>query len=302
LLIWVSALQIMFDRGQDADWFNSSTIVILAVTAAVAFVSWLVWELTALNPIVDLSLFKSRNFALGTLVFCLAYAVFFSGNVLQPLWLQTRLGYIATWAGLVAAPSGAVAVLLTPAVARYGANIDARMTGSVAMLAFAASFFMRSLFPPDASVMVLILPSLVQGVAMSTFFVSMITIQLKDIQPQQTPSASGLSNFARITAGGFSASLVTAFWSRRATLHQSQIANAQPAHQAAWTHALGRAQGAGLSLPQAIGAQMQQVINQAYDIAAVDLFWLFGWLSLLMIPLIWLTGRSMSQGHAVAAD
>jgi len=302
LLIWVCALQVMLDRGQDADWFNAVSIVVLAIVAAIAFVAWLIWELTEKNPIVDLSLFKSRNFALGALVFCLAYAVFFGGNVLQPLWLQTRLGYIATWAGLVAAPSGLVAVLLTPLFARYSATIDARITGTVALLAFAASFFMRAALPPDASFGALVLPMLVQGVAMSTFFVSMLTIQLKDVTPQQTPAASGLSNFARITAGGFAASLTTAFWDRRASLHQSGLADAQASHNAAFSQALTTLQSLGAGPKQALASLYGQVTNQAYDIAAVEMFWLFGVLALAMAPLIWFARRSLSGGAPVAAD
>ncbi len=302
LLAWVSALQVMLDRGQDEDWFHSPLVIVLAIVSAISFVSWLIWELTEANPIVDLSLFKSRNFAIGTLVFCLAYAVFFGGNVLQPLWLQTRLGYIATWAGLVAAPSGVVAVMLTPLFARFSARIDARITGTLALLAFSASFFMRGALPPDASFAVLVLPMLVQGVAMSTFFVSMITIQLKEVPPQQTPSASGLSNFVRITGGGFAASLTTAFWSRREALHQSHLADLQAARTPEWTQALSSLQHAGASAGQALGALGAQVVNQAYTIAALDLFWLFGVLSLVMAPLIWLTRRSLSGGGPVAAD
>ncbi len=301
LLIWVSALQIMLDRGKDLDWFHSSTVVALAVVSAIAFVSWLIWELTAPAPIVDLSLFKSRNFAIGVLVFCLAYAVFFAANVLQPLWLQTRLNYIATWAGLVAAPSGVVAVLLTPMVARYGNRFDARLMSTLALLAFAVSFFLRSLYPPDASFAVLIVPMLVQGAAMSTFFVSMITLQLKDVPPQQNPAASGLSNFARITFGGFAASLVTAFWDRREALHQTQMADIQPDHSLIWAQASHQLQAFGMGAAQALGFQVQQVVNQAYTIAALDLFRLFGWLTLVMIPLVWLTRRSLSHGGAAPA-
>jgi len=302
LLIWVCCLQVMLDRGQDADWFHSVSIVVLAVISAITLVGWLIWELTEKNPIVDLSLFKSRNFALGTLVFCLAYAVFFGANVLQPLWLQTRLGYIATWAGLVAAPSGVVAVLLTPLFARYSSVIDARITGTLALLAFALSFFMRAGLPPDASFRILVLPMLVQGVAMSTFFVSMLTIQLKDVPPQQTPAASGLSNFARITAGGFAASLTTAFWDHRASVHQSALADGQASHSAAFTQALTTLQGAGGSAKQSLASLVGQVVNQAYDIAAVDIFWLFGVLAVIMVPLIWMARRSLSGGAPVAAD
>jgi DHA2 family multidrug resistance protein len=302
LLIWVSTLQVMLDRGKDADWFNSPSIVVLTLVSAIAFIAWLIWETTEANPIVDLSLFKSRNFALGAVVFCLAYAVFFGGNVLQPLWLQTRLGYIATWAGLVAAPSGVVAVLLTPLVARFGGGLDARLTGTVAMAAFALSFFMRAALPPDASFAVLIAPMMVQGLAMSTFFVSMITIQLSDVTPDKIPAASGLSNFARITAGGFAASLITAFWDRREAVHQTHLADVQPSRTIEWTQALSTLHHLGLSVEQSLAFLTGQVVNQAYTIAALDLFWISGWLSLLMIPLIWLTRRANSQGAVVAAD
>ncbi|MBV9512177.1 MAG: DHA2 family efflux MFS transporter permease subunit [Caulobacteraceae bacterium] len=302
LLLWVCSLQVLLDRGKDADWFHSGFIVALGVVSFVGFAAWLIWELTEAHPIVDLSLFKSRNFALGTTVFCLAYAVFFGGNVLQPLWLQTRLGYIATWAGLVAAPSGAVAVLLTPIFARLGAKLDARITGTLALGAFGVSFFMRSGYTPDASFGVLIMPMMVQGVAMSTFFVSMLTIQLKDVPPPQVPSASGLSNFARITAGGFAASLVTAFWDRREALHQSAMADAQTARSDEWTHALQTLQAHGLGPQQSLGSLANQVVNQAYTVAALDIFWLFGVLSVMMIPLIWLTRRSISGGGPAAAD
>ena len=302
LALWVSVLQIMLDTGKDADWFNSPAIVIEAAVSAVAFAAWVIWELTEPYPIVDLSLFKSRNFALGALVFCLAYALFFGANLLQPLWLQTQLGYIATWAGLVAAPSGAVAVVCAPLMARFGSKFDARLTGTFAMLAFAASFFMRAGYPANPSFGVLIMPMLVQGFAMSTFFVSMITIQLRDVPAAQTPSASGLSNFTRITAGGFAASLSTTFWDRREALHQTQLSAAPTSHPAVWDQAYAALQGVGVGFGQSVGVLARQIQTQAYTLAALDLFWIAGWLSLAMVPLIWLARKSMSGGATVAAD
>lgn len=106
LVVWVGALQMMLDLGKNDDWFHSTRIVVMTVIAIVGFIAWLIWELTDANPAVDLSLFKGRNFSIGTLAFCLGYAVFFANTLLLPLWLQTQLGYTATWAGLVAAPSG----------------------------------------------------------------------------------------------------------------------------------------------------------------------------------------------------
>src|SRR5258707_88389 len=166
LLTWVGALQVMLDTGKDADWFSSPAIIVEAIIAVIGFVAWLIWELNEENPIVDLSLMKSRNFVLATLVSCIGFALFFGANLLSPLWLQTRMGYIATWAGLVAAPSGVVAVFLTPFAARLMNRVDARWTASVSLLAFAASFFMRSRFTTDVDFFGLVIPSLVQGVAM----------------------------------------------------------------------------------------------------------------------------------------
>jgi len=102
LLVWVGAFQVMLDTGKDADWFNSPAIVVLGLVALIGFTAWLIWELTERNPIVDLSLFRSRNFTVGSIVTCLSFGVFFGNSVLLPLWLQTHMNYIATWAGLVA--------------------------------------------------------------------------------------------------------------------------------------------------------------------------------------------------------
>jgi MFS transporter, DHA2 family, multidrug resistance protein len=106
LVVWVGALQILLDKGRDADWFESPLVVALALIAAVAFVAFMIWELTERYPIVDLTLFRVRNFTIGATISSLGYALFFANVVLYPLWLQTQLGYTATWAGLVSAPSG----------------------------------------------------------------------------------------------------------------------------------------------------------------------------------------------------
>lgn len=95
LFVWVGALQIMLDKGKDLDWFNSPLIVVLLVVSVVAFAAWLIWSLTEEHPIVDLSLFKSRSFGLGTVALCLGYAVFFGNIVPMPLWLQSYVGYTA---------------------------------------------------------------------------------------------------------------------------------------------------------------------------------------------------------------
>ena len=139
LFVWVGALQVMLDHGKDLDWFNSNKLIVaLAIVTVLGLAAWIIWELTEEHPIVDLSLFKSRNFALGTLALCLGYAVFFGNVVLMPLWLQTQLGYTATWAGLVAAPSGVTAVLVAPFVGTlHRANTIARAFATASFVIFA---------------------------------------------------------------------------------------------------------------------------------------------------------------------
>lgn len=303
LIVWVGALQIMLDSGKDADWFSSTTIVIEAVVTVVFFIAFLIWELTEDHPIVDLSLFKNRNFALGTLAFCLGYAVFFANNLLMPLWLQTQIGYTATWAGLVAAPTGVIAVLLTPFTARIISRIDARLIASVAFVAFGISYLMRANLTADASFFAFMLPLLVQGIAMATFFLAMITILLDGISPQRIPLASGLSNFARITAGGFAASMVTTLWDRREAFHQARMADLTTSFNPALTQVLGGLHRLGIPDLGAKASIVRVMTGQAYLQAANDIFWVSGWTCFILIGMVWLCRRAKSGGGApVAAD
>jgi DHA2 family multidrug resistance protein len=302
LLTWVGALQVMLDTGKDADWFNSPAIVVEAVVAVVGLAAWLIWELNERHPIVDLSLMKNPNFVIATVVSCLAFAVFFATNLLQPLWLQTRMGYIATWAGLVLAPSGVVAVALTPVAARIMNRVDARVTATGSLLAFAASYYLRSRFTSDVDFYALVIPMLVQGVAMSTFFVSMVTLALNGVSAPNVPQASAMFNFLRICAGSFAASMVTTAWDRSAALHQSRLSEAMGARDPAFTGALDKLQGAGLGAQQALGAVLGRVTDQAYLLATIDIFRVCALMAALLAPAIWLTRRAMAGGGAQAAS
>jgi DHA2 family multidrug resistance protein len=301
LVVWVGALQIMLDLGKNADWFADPTICAMAVVAAIGFVAWVIWELTDANPAVDLTLFRSRNFAIGNIAFCLGYAVFFANILILPLWLQTQVGYTATWAGLIAAPSGIVAVVLSPFAARMSGKIDARILATIAFVAFALSYYMRSGYTTSASAWDFMLPLLVQGVAMSVFFLSMLTISLDGIPPQRLPSATGISNFARIVAGSFAASIITTAWDRREALHQSRLSEAvgqgMPLQMA--SEAL---QKMGATSTQAAAAITRQMVGQAYLLASTDLFRVSAWLCVVLIVIVWFTRRPKGGHGPVAAD
>jgi DHA2 family multidrug resistance protein len=299
LVIWVGALQVMLDKGKDADWFSSTPIVVLTVVAVIAFIAWLIWELTARYPIVDLSLFKSRNFSLGTVAYCLGYAVFFGNIVLLPLWLQTQLGYTATWAGLVAMPAGVVSVLVSPFVGRLIGKVDARWMASLGFLAFAISYFMRAGLTADASFAAFVMPQLVMGIGMGTFFVAMISILLDGFAPAQVPSASGVSNFLRIIFSAFATSITTTFWDRHEALHQTRLAESSSAYSPNLQDAVSGLQALGVGGNRAIGVLSQDLVHQAYLMSSLDYFWISGWLTLVPLALVWLTRRP--RGTAVAA-
>jgi DHA2 family multidrug resistance protein len=231
----------------------------------------------------------------------LGYAVFFACNLLMPLWLQTQVGYTATWAGLVAAPAGVIAVLLTPTTAKLMNKIDARLVATLAFIAFGVSYLMRANFTNEASFLDFTLPLLVQGIGLATFFLAMITILLDGIPPERIPLASGLSNFARITAGGFAASVVTTLWDRREALHQSRLTDQTTIFTPGLTQAVNNLHHFGLSPLSADAALGRTITSQAYLLAANDIFWASGWICLVLIGMVWLCRRAVSGGGTHAA-
>src|SRR3546814_6388133 len=112
------------------------------------------------------------------------------------------------------------------------------MFATIAFVFFGISYFMRAGYTADASFADYMMPLLVQGVAMSTFFVALLSILLEGVPDSQIPAASGLSNFLRITAGSFATSIVTTTWDRRAVLHQSRLAEASSVYDPSLQHAM----------------------------------------------------------------
>ncbi len=223
LVVWVGALQIMLDKGRELDWFHSDVIVSFAVVAAVAFVVFLVWELTEEHPIVDLTLFKNRNFWTGTLSISVGYGLFFGNVVMLPLWLQQYMGYTATAAGWVLAPVGLLAIVCMPFVGKMVGHVDPRRLATFAFLIFALVLWMRSLFNTQADIETILVPTVIQGIGMAFFFVPLVTLTLSGLSPERIPAAAGLSNFVRITAGAMGTSIATTLWESRTALHHVQL-------------------------------------------------------------------------------
>jgi DHA2 family multidrug resistance protein len=296
LVLWVGALQIMLDKGKELDWFHSNQIIAFATVSVVAFVVFLVWELTDEHPVVDLRLFARRNFWTGTLALSVGYGLFFGNVVLLPLWLQQYMGYTATDAGWVMAPVGLLAILFLPLVGKLVGKVDPRRLATFAFLVFALVLWMRSRFNTQADMTTILIPTLIQGLATAFFFIPLVSLTLAGISPDRIPAASGLSNFVRITAGAMGTSIATTVWDDRAALHHAQLAEQiGNASSPAASDLFAKLSAAGMS-PQQVAAQVNRMIDQqAYMLSANDVFAASSVLFLLLIGLVWLA-RPVASG------
>ncbi|MBC7730800.1 MAG: DHA2 family efflux MFS transporter permease subunit [Bacteriovorax sp.] len=287
LVLFVGAMQIMIDKGKELDWFASGQIVTLATVAVVSFLFFLAWELTEKHPIVDLRLFARRNFTMGTLSLSVAYGLFFGNIVLLPLWLQQYMGYTATWAGLATAPVGILAIILSPWVGKNVSRIDPRKLASVAFIGFGIVLWMRSNFNAQADFRTILIPTVLQGAAMAFFFIPLQAIVFSGLTPDKMPPAAGLSNFVRITAGAIGTSLFTTLWESRATMHHAQLTEAVNRGNDAAVQTIAQLMASGLNNEQALANINRTIDQQAYTMAATDLFYLSSVLFFALIALVW---------------
>jgi DHA2 family multidrug resistance protein len=300
IVLWIGAMQIMIDKGKELDWFGSTQIVILAVVAVVAFLYFLVWELTEAHPIVSLRLFGQRNFLVGTVSLSLGYGLFFGNVVLLPLWLQQYMGYTATAAGMALAPVGLLAILLSPLVGKNVSRIDPRLLTTVAFVGFGLVLWMRSNFNTNATFWVILIPTILQGAAMAFFFIPLQAIVFSGLPPEQLPNASGMSNFVRITAGAVGTSIFTTLWENRAALHHTQLAEAVNLGNETAMQALARLGASGFAPEQAQAVLNRIIDQQAFTMAATDLFYLSSVLFLALIALVWFAQPRRAAGAAAS--
>jgi len=289
MILGVGSLQLMLDNGNDLDWFNSNVIVTLCVVAVVALTFLVIWELTDDHPIVDLSLFKARNFRFGVIAMALGYMSFFAMNVLFPLWLQTVMGYTPTWAGVATSPVGILALVLSPIVGRNIQRLNLRVVASFAYIVFAVTAYWFSTFTLDTSLSLVFLPRLVQGIAVACFFVPINQIILSGIDPGRMAAASGLSNFFRTLSGSMGTAIVVTVWDHRTQMHAVRLNENITLNGVASQSYVGQLTQLGNSVDMAYG-QIQNVIQaQSAMLATSEVFWGISILFVCLIGVIWLT-------------
>lgn len=287
LIVGISCLQILLDQGKDLDWFNSSTIIYLAVISAIALILLIIWELTEAHPVVDLSLFEKRNFTVGTIAISLGYMTYFGSVVILPLWLQTHMGYTATWAGLVTAPLGVLPIILSPIVGSFMDKVDLRAIVSIGFIVFAFSSFWTSNFYTQVPASTIAFVRFIQGIGAPCFFIPTITILLSGLPKERLASATGLSNFCRILAGSFGTSISITLWSDQQSFHQSRLVENVPSFESKFLDQLSLEKQAGFDKDQSYALAYQNLEDQAYMLATNDIFYLSGYIFLILLILIW---------------
>ncbi|MBV8647932.1 DHA2 family efflux MFS transporter permease subunit [Paludibacterium sp.] len=298
LALGVGSLQVMLDQGKDLDWFNSGEVVLLGVVAVVALTMLVIWELTEEHPVVDLSLFKSRNFQVGVTGISIGYLIYFGTIVLLPLMLQTQMGYTATWAGLAAAPIGILPVMLSPVIGKYAHRVDMRWLVTLSFAIYAACFFWRSTFAPTMDFRYVVLPQFIQGIGVACFFMPLTTISLAGLRPDQIASASSLSNFLRVLGGSIGASITTTLWDRREAMHHEILTQHISVYNPTsnqWFSWLGNL---GLSTQQQAALTAQEITRQGYLLGSNEVFWFSGWLFIALMVVVWFAKPPFRPGSA----
>ena len=298
LALGVGALQLMLDQGRELDWFNSTEIVVLTIIAAVGLIALIIWELTDDNPVVDVSLFKSRNFTVGCVSTSLAFLVYSGTVVLIPLLLQQVYNYTATWAGLAAAPVGLLPILLAPIIGKFGNKIDMRILITVSFMVYALTFYWRAVtFEPEMTFMDVALPQFVQGLAVACFFMPLTTITLSGLPPEKMASASSLFNFLRTLAGSIGTSLTTFMWYNREAVHHTQLTEVINPYNPISQQFFQTMGSFGLSEEQTASYLARQITAQGFIIGANEIFLVSAITFISLVVLIWFAKPPFGGKH-----
>ncbi len=287
LIVGIGSLQILLDKGNELDWFSSGTIITLAATAALALLVFVIWELDAQHPLVDLRLFARRNFLVGAVCLFLGMMAFFGVVVIIPLWLQTYQGYTSLWAGKSVAFGGVLAVILGPVVGANIARVDARAVTTFGFIVFALVGYWSARFTPDIDYWTIAISRLYMGIGISCFFLPLITIGLSGLPAERIAAASGLSNFMRNLGASFGTAITTWLWTSKASeYHARLVENIQPYNPVANDY-LKQLHRLGMPGDTAYAYMENLVTVQSYTMATDQILKISATLMLSLVLLIW---------------
>lgn len=287
LIIGIGSLQILLDKGNELDWFSSGTIITLAAIAVFALLVFVIWELDAPYPLVDLRLFARRNFLVGAVCLMLGMMAFFGVVVIIPLWLQTFQGYTSLWAGKAVAFGGVLAFFLGPIIGANIGRVDARAVTTFGFIVFALVGYWSAQFTPGIDYWSIALSRLYMGIGISCFFLPLVTISLSGLPAERIAAASGLSNFMRNLGASFGTAITTWLWTSKASeYHARLVENIDPYNPAANDY-LDKLHQLGMQGDAAYAYLENMITVQSYTLATDQILKISATLMLSLVMLIW---------------
>jgi DHA2 family multidrug resistance protein len=291
MAIGLATLQIVFDKGQEDDWFSSPFITKATIIAGVALIGFIIWELRSKEPIVNLRVLTNRNFAVGTALITLMGVVLYGTIALLPLFLQTLLGYPALESGLAVSPRGIGAVISMIFVGRLVGKIDGRYLIIFGFLLVGYSTYVLADINLEISVRSIVWPQVLTGFAMGFVFVPLTVMATGRLTNEQIGNATGIYNLMRNVGGSFGIATVTTMLARGAQAHQAAMVSHLTPYDPAFQQRLS---GIASSMAtrtdlmtatqQAYSAMYAVVVRQATLLAYIDNFRLMAFLCLLCAP------------------
>lgn len=306
MAIWLASLQIVLDRGQQEDWFNSPWICWGSVLSVVSMVFFIFWELHVSHPLVDLRVFCNRNFAVGTFLMLIAGVMIYSTTSLLPMFLQGLMGYPSLNSGMAMSLRGVGAIVAMVAVGKLADRIDCRILLSVGWIFLIYSAWGLGNITTDISSSVLDWPNICTGLGLGLVMVPLMTTSLAGLSNEQMGNASGVSNLARNIGGSVGISLTTALVVRSTQTHQALlVGNINPYNPQfqqkfqTMAGALGQYSDPATAQGQAYGLLYGSVQQQANLFAYVDTFRLLAILCLFCVPIVFFLKKAKSAGGSV---
>jgi DHA2 family multidrug resistance protein len=309
LTVGLGALQIFLDKGEREDWFASKFMVLLSIVAAVALVAFVIVELRVEHPVVDLRVFRDRNFFAGNINMFTGFGCMFGSFVLLPLYAQNLMNYTAFWAGLVLGPGGVASFFIMPiAGILMRRGVRPRSLLALGLAIMASAIWMMSRFNLDASFVDIAFPRFLQGFGLGLFFVPLATATYMTIPREAMGNASGIFNLLRNLGGSFGVAFSATLLSQRAQFHQSflveHVTPYDPAFQIRYEQILQwlRMHHTDMANSTTVLALVyREVLRQANMLAFNDTFWILAWMTGALVPLTLLFRRGTGGAPPGAA-
>lgn len=305
IALGLGSLEVFLNRGERYDWFESPFIKAAAVASALGIALFIWRSFTAERPLVNLRIFKNREYAAGTsLMFLLGFGLYGS-FVMLPLFVQNLLGYTATWAGLVLSPGGLASLLAMVFVGNLVGRVDTRLLVFVGVVMNIISLWMLRFVSLGVDFDYVMWSRLFQGFGLGFLFVPITAAAYARIRPENMGDATGLFNLLRNEGGSVGIALSATVLAQRAQFHQTTlVAHLTPFDPTYQQGLLSLAHGlfpvAGLDPLStgtlALGVLYGEVQRQAYLLAFVDVFFMLTLIFVAFIPLVLLLKGRLDHG------